>query len=276
MNLLRQSNVDPSKSAFGTWEFFNGQFTYDATPMGPLPLGIEVLIHKKAAARNSWDFRCQEGWNVGVSLDLEYYRCQRAVAKDTKSEQISDAVEFRHQHLTIPIPTATDTVTVTPEAEDRVLRGINTLSDALKLKGAPSSICVCDNQLQAISALRNICICTAWAQTLPAAATSQAQAPSPRRTATAAAPAARVVRPSAVHRASSPSPPQCTSPSPQVELSVPRVEPSSPRVETSISYEPVAHRTRSRTQSTSLPTESPTTSQWANAIHPASAVGCSS
>ena len=112
-------------------------------------------------------------------------------------------------------------------------------------------------ELLLLPSLRDIC--TAWAKTLPAAATSQA--PSPRRT--AAAPAARVVRPSAVPRASSPSPPQSISPPPQVEPSSPRVETS---ISISISYDNLLP-TRSRTQSISLPIESPTT----NVIHPASA-----
>lgn len=229
LNLLRQANADPTKSA---WEYFNGPFNYDATPMGPL--GIDVLIHKNAAARNSWDFRCHEGWNVGVSL--EHYRCQRVVGKASKVEQISDAVEFRHQHLTTP--------TVTPA--DRVLHGINTLSNALK--DSPSSIC--DDQLQAISALRDIC--TAWAQTLPAASS-----PSPPLTrAPTDASAARVVRPSPVPQPSIPPPS-----APRVEPSVPRVEPSAPRVDSFTSTEPVAHRTRSQTQSASPPSAPPPISQ---------------
>ena len=74
LNLLRQATVEPTKSA---WEYFNGPFNYDATPMGPL--GFDVLIHQKAGVGNSWDFRCKEGWNVGVSL--EHYRCHRVVSR---------------------------------------------------------------------------------------------------------------------------------------------------------------------------------------------------
>ena len=56
---------------------------------------------------------------IGVSLDN--YRFQRVIPQDTKSEQISDTVEFRHQTITTPV--------VAPEY--RILRGLTTLTDAL-------------------------------------------------------------------------------------------------------------------------------------------------
>jgi hypothetical protein len=44
LNLLRQSSVTPSMSA---WEHFNGPFNYNATPL--LPLGSPVITHNKPA-----------------------------------------------------------------------------------------------------------------------------------------------------------------------------------------------------------------------------------
>ena len=70
LNFLRQSRINPKISA---WEFYNGPFDFDATPLGPL--GCRVIIHKKTDSRQSWDFRGKDGWSVGVSL--EHYRCQR-------------------------------------------------------------------------------------------------------------------------------------------------------------------------------------------------------
>ena len=69
LNLLRQSSLNPAVSA---WEGFNGKFTYDATPLGPL--GINVIMHNKPGVRKSWDFRGKDGWSVGVLM--EHYRCQ--------------------------------------------------------------------------------------------------------------------------------------------------------------------------------------------------------
>ena len=63
LNFLRQSNLNPTKSA---WEFFNAPFDYAATPIGPL--GYRIIIHKKTRVRNSWDFRGKYGWILGCSL----------------------------------------------------------------------------------------------------------------------------------------------------------------------------------------------------------------
>ena len=115
LNLLRQSNSTPEISA---WEAFDGAFSYNHTPLGPL--GCRVIIHKKLGAQYTWDFRGKERWGVGVST--EHYRCQRVVAKATKAEQISDTVEFRHQYLTQPTLTS----------DERVLHGMQNLTGALK------------------------------------------------------------------------------------------------------------------------------------------------
>ena len=103
LNLLRQSNSTPEISS---WEAFDGAFSYNHTPLGPL--GYRVIIQKNVGARCTWDFRGKDGWGVGVSF--WHYRCQRVVAKATKAEQISDTVEFRHQYLTQPTITSDDRV----------------------------------------------------------------------------------------------------------------------------------------------------------------------
>ena len=64
------------------------------------------------------------------------------VAKATKAEQISDTVEFRHQHITQPTLTS----------DDRVLHGIKNLTGALKY--APTV--ACDTQIRAIEELHNV------------------------------------------------------------------------------------------------------------------------
>ena len=135
LNLLRQSNSNPKISA---WEAFNGVFSYNHTPLGPL--GCRVLIHKKTGNRNSWDYRGAEGWGYGVA---EYhYRCQKVISKATKATQVSDTVEFRHHHITQPSLTS----------DDRILHGVLTLTGALKK--APTV--ACDAQLRAIAELRNV------------------------------------------------------------------------------------------------------------------------
>ena len=119
LNMLRQSALNPKISA---WEYYNGPFNYDATPMGPL--GARVIAHNKPDVRNSWDFRGEDGWSVGVSL--QHYRCQRWVAEATHEVRVNDTVEFRHHRVTQP--------TVTPE--DRIQQSVVSLTNALQ--GAPS------------------------------------------------------------------------------------------------------------------------------------------
>jgi hypothetical protein len=46
VNLLRTSKLDPTKSAY---EYLNGPFNYDATPMGPP--GCKIIAHAKGATR---------------------------------------------------------------------------------------------------------------------------------------------------------------------------------------------------------------------------------
>jgi hypothetical protein len=48
LNLLRQATLNPRISA---WEFFQGPFDFNKTPLGPV--GCRVLIHAKPATRRS-------------------------------------------------------------------------------------------------------------------------------------------------------------------------------------------------------------------------------
>ena len=97
-----------------------GAFNYDATPLGPL--GCPVIIHKKTYSRKSWDFHNKEGWSVGVSF--EHCRCQLVIPADTREINVSNMVEFIHHFITTP--------TLTPE--ERILYGINTLSNVIQYK----------------------------------------------------------------------------------------------------------------------------------------------
>ena len=113
LNLPRQSTQDSLQSA---WSYFHGTFNYDPTPIRPL--GCDIIAHRKTGTRKSWDFRGAPGWYVGVAL--QHYRYHNIVAKATRAVQISDNVEFRHQHLTQPEVTTMD----------RIVHGVNTLTCA--------------------------------------------------------------------------------------------------------------------------------------------------
>ena len=120
LNLLWQATSNPAISA---WEYLNGKFNYNTTPLGTL--GISFIFHTKTGQRQSWDFRCKDGWSVVVSI--AHYRCQHVIPKITRSMMISYTTEFRHHHITQP--------SVTPK--DRVLHGLQRLTAVLQ--GAPSS-----------------------------------------------------------------------------------------------------------------------------------------
>ena len=64
LNLLRQATLNPNVL---TWEFLEGPLDYNANPLAPL--GCPVMIHKKTATRNSWEFQRKEGWSIGTALD---------------------------------------------------------------------------------------------------------------------------------------------------------------------------------------------------------------
>jgi hypothetical protein len=85
LNLLRQSALNPRISA---WEFFQGPFDFNKTPLGPG--GCRVLIHAKPTTCRSWDFRAKEGFYIGPALDS--YQCFKLVKSDTMSQVNSDTV----------------------------------------------------------------------------------------------------------------------------------------------------------------------------------------
>ena len=119
LNLLIQARLNHTKSA---WEAFAGPLNYNATPLGPL--GCEVISHKKTDTRNSWDFRGDPAWNIGVLL--KHYRCQNIIAKGTRATRVSDTLEFRHHHITIP--------TRTPA--DHIIHGVEKLTTAINTASA--------------------------------------------------------------------------------------------------------------------------------------------
>ena len=115
LNFLRQSTF---KQTISAWEYFYGPLQYGAAPLGNL--GMNVIIHQKSSRRHSWDLKGKDVWSVGAAMD--HYRCQKVVPKDTKSEMLSDTIEFRHHKLTLP--------SVKPEY--KVLHGVQQLTAALK------------------------------------------------------------------------------------------------------------------------------------------------
>jgi hypothetical protein len=95
------------------WEYFQGSFDFNKTLLSPV--GCLVLIHTKPATWRSWDFCAKEGYYIGLALDL--YCCFKLVKSDTKSQVISDTVEFLHAYHTIP----------SPSLEDKIIHGLHVM-----------------------------------------------------------------------------------------------------------------------------------------------------
>jgi hypothetical protein len=70
---------------------------------------------------------------------MDSYRCFKLVNADTKSQVISDTVEFRHSYLSIPAPST----------EDRIIHGLQVVAGALTGALPPTSI----SQVEAITNL---------------------------------------------------------------------------------------------------------------------------
>jgi hypothetical protein len=100
------------------------------------------MVHNKPSTRHSWDFRGSDGFYVGISL--EHYCCHHIVNSKTKALRISDTVDFRHHHLTIP--------TFTPA--NAIVHSLDAITNAISNTPSTTS----DAQLHAISTLQDLFI----------------------------------------------------------------------------------------------------------------------
>jgi hypothetical protein len=123
LNLLGQATL---KCWISAWEFFQGPYDFNKTPLGPV--GCWVLIHAEPATQRSWDFCAKNGFYIGIAQ--ESYRCFKLVNSDTKSQVISNTVEFRHSYLSVP----------ESSTEDRIFHGLQVVAKALTGAALPTSI----------------------------------------------------------------------------------------------------------------------------------------
>ncbi|KAL7532369.1 LOW QUALITY PROTEIN: hypothetical protein ACHAWF_004111, partial [Thalassiosira exigua] len=85
------------------------------------PLGSEMLMHKPATKRKSWDKHATLTWNLRTST--ENYRCFVGYVKKTRAECVSDTVFIKHAHLTQPILTKEDAVIAAAKKLNATLKG---------------------------------------------------------------------------------------------------------------------------------------------------------
>jgi hypothetical protein len=103
LNLLRQSNATPTVSAYA---HLSGPFDYNKMPLAPM--GCEVQVHEKTDKRGSWAYHSVDGWYLNTSP--EHYRVHNCYIKETKSERLTDTIQFKHKHITNPTITPADKI----------------------------------------------------------------------------------------------------------------------------------------------------------------------
>ena len=125
LNFLRPARVAPNVSAHA---YMHGQHHYNSHPL--VPLGMEVEMHAKPEARDTWATHSVSGYNVGTSF--EHYRCYQVWTKDTHSVRVGNTVFFKHKYLTMPTITPGDAVVNAAEDLKRAL--IENISQGIEAK----------------------------------------------------------------------------------------------------------------------------------------------
>ena len=94
LNLLRKSNIDPTKSAY---EMVHGPYDFNKMPLAPP--GCLVLVYEPPDVRSSWAPHGIDGFYVGPAPN--HYRCYTCYIPFTKRTRISDTIAW--------LPSSTDT-----------------------------------------------------------------------------------------------------------------------------------------------------------------------
>ena len=103
LNLLQQSNATPTVSAYA---HLCGLFDYNKMPLAPM--GCTVQVHEKTDKRGTSVYHSVDGWYL--STPPKHYCMHRCHIQATKSERVSDTVNFCHKNITRPTITHADKV----------------------------------------------------------------------------------------------------------------------------------------------------------------------
>jgi hypothetical protein len=95
INLIQQSNATPNVSAYA---HLSKPFDYNKMPLAPM--GCEAQMHEKTDKCGTWAYHLVDGWYLFTSP--EHYRTHKCHIKHTKSERLSDTVQFQHKRITNP------------------------------------------------------------------------------------------------------------------------------------------------------------------------------
>ncbi len=72
------------------------------------PIGCEAQVHEKTNKRGTWAYHLVDGWYLFTSP--KHYCTHNCHIKHTKSEQLSNTVQFQHKRITNPTITHADKV----------------------------------------------------------------------------------------------------------------------------------------------------------------------
>ena len=103
LNLLGQLNATPTVSAYA---HLSGPFDYNKMLLAPMGCGAQV--HEKTDKRGTWSFHSVDGWYLYTSP--EHYRTHVCQVKSTRSERLTDTVQFNHKSITNPTITHADKI----------------------------------------------------------------------------------------------------------------------------------------------------------------------
>ena len=103
INLIQQSNATPNVLAYA---HLSGPFDYNKVPLAPM--GCNTQVHEKTNKRGTWAFHSVDRWYLFTPP--EHYCTHNCHIKHTKSECLSDTVQFQHKRITNPSITHADKV----------------------------------------------------------------------------------------------------------------------------------------------------------------------
>jgi hypothetical protein len=127
LNLLRQSNVAPTVSAY---QYVHGIFNYNKTPLAPL--GCAVQLFESCARQETWAEHSTDGWYIGGLM--KHYRCHKIYVRKMRSERISDTVFFKHKYITHSTVTPVDTKVKALDDLTHALKGRKNANDETQME----------------------------------------------------------------------------------------------------------------------------------------------
>eukprot|EP00804_Cyclotella_cryptica_P014650 CCRYP_012669-RA/>CCRYP_012669-RA protein AED:0.66 eAED:0.28 QI:0/0/0/0.66/0/0.33/3/0/1062 len=96
LNLLRTSQIDPTKSAYH--QLHGHRYDWNAHPLAPP--GTKAIIYESPNTRTSWGPRGLGAWYCGPSLN--HYRNAKFYVPETKAYRISGSYDLFPQHCILP------------------------------------------------------------------------------------------------------------------------------------------------------------------------------